>query len=188
MNEFDLIACAQSGDVQAFEMLVRSYDRKVLGFALRLMKNSDDAKDAYQDIFLKAFQALPGFKGQSQFSTWLYRIAYHTCVNYLRKRKTIQEQFFFPEDEENPNSIVFRDENAVDPEEDFLQKEFALEIEKIVRTFSPKMQAIFYLRYQNELPLKEISSATGLSLNSVKNYLFRMREKFRHQLTRYLKD
>ena len=188
MNESDLIVRAQSGDLQSFETLVRFYDRKVLGFALRLLKNSDDARDAYQDIFLKAFQALPGFKGESRFSTWLYRITYHTCVNYLRKRKTIREQLFFPEDEENRDSVVFRDENAIDPEEDFLQKEFALEIEKIVRTFSPKMQAVFYLRYQNELPLKEISSATGLSLNSVKNYLFRMHGKFRHQLANYLED
>jgi len=187
LSESDLIVRAQSGDIQAFEALIRSYDRKVLGFALRLLKNPDDAKDAYQDVFLKAFQALPGFRHKSQFSTWLYKIAYHTCVNYMRKRKTIQERLFFSEDEENRNSVILRDKNAIDPEEDFLQKELAVEIEKIVRTFSPQMQAIFYLRYQNELSLKEISSATGLSLNSVKNYLFRMHGKLRRQLTNYLK-
>jgi len=188
LSESDLIVRAQNGEIQAFETLVRSYDRKVLGFALRLLKNTEDARDAYQDIFLKAFQALPNFRGKSQFSTWLYQIAYHTCVNYLRKRGRMNESSFFREDDDGGDVSFQKDKHGLDPEEELLQKEMEQEIERIVQTFSPKLQGVFHLRYQNGLPLKEISAITGLSLVAVKQVLFRMHEKLRRDLGAYLTD
>ncbi|NOY78018.1 MAG: sigma-70 family RNA polymerase sigma factor [Calditrichaeota bacterium] len=188
MSESDLIVRAQKGEIQAFEMLVRSYDRKVLGFALRLLKNAEDARDAYQDIFLKAFQALPAFRGKSHFSTWLYQIAYHTCVNYLRKRGRINGISFFSEEDAGSDVSVQKDKHGLNPEEELLQKEMIEEIERIVQTFSPKLQGVFHLRYQNGLPLKEISAITGLSLPAVKHALFRMHEKFRRNLRAYLTE
>ena len=184
MSESELIVRAQGGDVAAFETLVQKYDRKVLGFALNLLKNQDDARDAYQEIFLKAFQALPRFRRESQFSTWLYRIAYHTCVSYLRRRHHTPT-LTWPGEGDTPSPGDWPDADQSNPEKKVLQKEFFSVVQNVVATFSPKRQTIFYLRYQNDLSLKDISAATGLSLSAVKNHLFKIHEKLRNELKGY---
>ncbi len=184
MDELNLIEKARNGDVSAFEELVQKYDRKVLGFALNLLKNPDDARDAYQEIFLKAFQALPRFRRESQFSTWLYRIAYHTCVSFLRKRRRGHIVTWWDHEDGSLVETLPGPEQS-NPEKKVLQKEFLSAVQKAVANLSPKRQAVFYLRYQNDFSLKEISAATGLSLSAVKNHLFKIHEKLRNELKGY---
>jgi RNA polymerase sigma-70 factor (ECF subfamily) len=187
VSESELIARAQNGDVAAFETLVRNYDGKVLGFALNLLQNRDDAQDAYQEIFLKAFQALPRFRRESQFSTWLYQIAYHTCVSFLRKRKQLRKMTWGVDDGE-PLEELLTDESGKNPENRILRKEFRSAVRKVVAEFSPKRRTIFYLRYQNDLSLNDIAAVMKLSLGAVKNHLFKIHQKLREELRDYLED
>lgn len=80
------IAGARAGDFEAYEFLVSKYETKVYGIAVQMLANKEDAKDAAQDVFIKIFRSLQGFRGDSKFSTWLYRITYNVCLDYLRKK------------------------------------------------------------------------------------------------------
>ncbi len=185
MNEPDLISRSQNGDVAVFETLVRRYDQQVLGFVLSVLKNTEDAQDAFQEIFLKAFQALPHFRRESRFSTWLYRIAYNTCVSFLRRQKRGEKVSSLDEMGEAVASARFVSRNGWNPEEGVLKREFEGLVHKAVANLSPRRQAIFALRYQNDLSLQEISTVTGLSLGAVKNHLFQIHRKLRVSLQSY---
>ena len=86
-QESYLILNAQKGDSAAFEELIYRYDKNVLSIALRFVKNNDDAKDIYQEVFLRVFRGLKNFKFKSEFSTWLYRITTNVCLTYKQKQK-----------------------------------------------------------------------------------------------------
>ena len=83
----DLVAAVQAGDVSAFDVLVRRWDRKIQGAAFRVLGSPDEARDVSQEAFMKAFRALRGFKQESRFSSWLYQIAMNVCRDKLRRRR-----------------------------------------------------------------------------------------------------
>ena len=85
-EELAIIRRVQKGDVNAFEALVRAYEKNVYNLALRMMGNAQDAEDMAQEAFLKAYNSLPGFRGDSRFSVWLYRIVSNVCLDQLRKK------------------------------------------------------------------------------------------------------
>jgi RNA polymerase sigma-70 factor (ECF subfamily) len=89
MSEFEkiLLEKARKGDVDAFEMLIREHERKAFNIAYRFLKNADDAEDITQEAFLRAFRSIKKFKGQSSFSTWLYRIINNTCIDFVRAKQ-----------------------------------------------------------------------------------------------------
>ena len=112
LTERRLVEAAQDGDQGAFAELVRRYDRSVLRIALRLLPSSEDAKDAYQDAFIKAYRRLDTFRFQCRFHTWLYRIATNVCLDHLRRRKARPEFGVFEADHETGRSPL---QLAADP-------------------------------------------------------------------------
>src|SRR5260370_25317674 len=90
--EHDLIRAAQNGDEQAFERLVRTYDQSVLRIALNLLRSPEDARDVYQEAFLRVYRNLHSFRFDCSFHTWLYRIVTNICLDHLRKRKVRREE------------------------------------------------------------------------------------------------
>src|SRR5687767_12049298 len=86
-EENELVLQAQNGNVLAFEQLVRTYDRQVLSLAMSLMQNEEDAKDIYQEVFIRVYRALPNFRMESKFSTWLHRIVTNVCLTHRSRRK-----------------------------------------------------------------------------------------------------
>jgi len=177
LTEQELVKRAQAGDVSAFEKLVRRYDREVLALALHMVRNPEDAKDIYQEAFLKAFQALPGFQLKSQFSTWLYRIVVNVCLSFHRRRKPLvsDEDLW-----ERPA------EDAPDPEAQLLNRELQERIDELVQGLPPRQRLAFVLRHYQERRISEISEIMGCSEGAVKNYLFRAHEKLRKGLGPYL--
>jgi RNA polymerase sigma-70 factor (ECF subfamily) len=171
-----------SGETQAYASLVDRYKSMAFTLALRLLKNREDAEEAIQDAFLKAYRSLQDYQFQSSFSTWLYRIVYNTGISKLRTIKNKYEDISF-DDLEDP---VFVDQsNALDRLRAEDQKKY---INAAISTLPEDESFIVTLYYINESSIDEIGKITGLSGSNIKIKLFRARKKLYLSLGKILKD
>lgn len=160
-----------NGDSNAFAYLVDSYKDMVYSLAYKMTKNREEAEEVSQDTFIKAFKNLKNFKGDSKFSTWLYRITYHACLDAIKKNKKHNNSFEI-------NEITF---NQIKSVEDTLQtierKERAKIIDNCLLQLPEDERSIIWLFYYEELSLKEIIEVTSLSEANIKVKLHRARKK-----------
>src|SRR4030088_21511 len=134
LEEAELIRAVQQGDQSAFEALVRSYDQRVLGLAMNLLRSPEDARDAYQEAFLRVYKNIHSFRFDCSFYTWLYRIVTNTCLDHLRKRKIRKEESALGETSEGPldrTNNVEEDRAAGDPKRSLWIRQVS------PRTFTP---------------------------------------------------
>jgi len=184
-----LIERAQTGDRAAFEELVHRYDRDVLRLALSILRTAEDARDVYQDVFLKVYRNLHRFRSDCSFYTWLYRIVTNVCLDHLRRRRSR------PEDQapdyaaisgEDAGEDFFgrqRDANVEhDPERLVLGQEIAEKIDGALQSLSPRERLIFEMKHYQGLKLRAIGEALGATEETVKTSLFRATRKLRTQL------
>ncbi|MGA2810929.1 MAG: sigma-70 family RNA polymerase sigma factor [Candidatus Acidiferrum sp.] len=189
LEERSLVAEAQAGNRAAFEELVRRYDRDVLRLALNLMKRPEDARDVYQDAFLKVYRNLHRFRFECSFYTWLYRIVTNVCLDHLRRRQSR------PEDQAPEGHPAHQDEGGtdfferqkehrptLDPERSLMGKELGAQIATAMRQLSPRERVVFEMKHYQGLKLRAIGDALGTSEETVKNSLFRATRKLRNQL------
>jgi RNA polymerase sigma-70 factor, ECF subfamily len=190
LDDQHLIARAQAGERAAFETLVHRYDRDVLRLILNVLRSPEEARDVYQDAFLKIYRNLHRFRLESSFYTWIYRIVTNTCLDHLRKRRCR------PEDQAPEVAIGSRDEGqSVDffdrqqelraegnPEQRVLGEEIGQHIETALASLSPRERMIFEMKHHEGLKLRVIGEALGTSEETVKNSLFRATRKLRAQL------
>jgi RNA polymerase sigma-70 factor, ECF subfamily len=183
MQDLDLIQRAKSGDMGAFEQLVFRYDKQVLTIAARYVQSSEDAKDIYQEVFLRVFRSLPRFQLRSQFSTWLFRITTNVCLTHRTKRKRhVHTSLSQDSDEDHGVSLseTLKDDSAtVDLAE---KSETALHVAQAVETLSPKQKIVFTMKYYDGYKIREIAEMTGLNEGTVKRYLFAATRKVRDSL------
>ena len=159
------------GDTNAFAVLVDRYKHMVFTLALRILKNKEEAEEVTQDTFLKAYGSLSKFKGDSKFSTWLYKVAYHSSLDYLRKRKrSIRTEAI---DDYTVNKLVSH-ENILDAME---VAEDRMRIKKGIQELSGDDGILITLHYFEELSLSEISKIMDSNANTVKVRLFRARKR-----------
>lgn len=160
-----------NGDVNAFAFLVEKYKHMVFTLAIRIIKSREEAEEISQDVFVKSFQKLSNFKGDSKFSTWLYKIAYNTSLDELRRNKKHVRL-------ENIENINDGDLEKVQDALEFLQEEERKKvIKKALLKLDEVQRSILTLFYFEELPLKEISKIVNLTPDNVKIKLFRSRKK-----------
>jgi len=179
---------AQAGSRHAFEELVRRYDRDVLRLALNLMKRPEDARDVYQEAFLKVYRNLHRFRFECSFYTWLYRIVTNVCLDQLRRRQARPEDqapetssthdegitdFFERQKEQRP---------TLDPERRLLGQEIQTRIASAMELLSPRERVVFEMKHYQGLKLRAIGDALGTTEETVKNSLFRATRKLRSQL------
>lgn len=180
-DEAALIRAAQRGDQDAFEQLVRAYDQSVLQLAMRLLRNAEDARDVYQEAFLRVYKNLHGFRFDCTFHTWLYRIVTNLCLDHLRRQKVRSEE---------PAAVMvgeaFVDRNEADPQRRLLSRELGARIEEVLRGLTPRERAVFELRHYQGLRLKAIGEVLGTSEEAAKNCLFRVTRKMRTALGGFL--
>jgi len=188
LDDRSLVAEAQAGSRGAFEELVRRYDRDVLRLALNLMKRPEDARDVYQDAFLKVYRNLHRFRFECSFYTWLYRIVTNVCLDHLRRRQSR------PEDQAPESNPSYQDEGTdfferqkehrptLDPERSLMGKELGAQIAMAMRQLSPRERVVFEMKHYQGLKLRAIGDALGTSEETVKNSLFRATRKLRNQL------
>jgi RNA polymerase sigma-70 factor (ECF subfamily) len=176
-----LITLVLAGDTNAYAKLVQRYQHMVYTLVLKLVGKPEDAQEIAQDTFLKAYQALPSFKGDSKFSTWLYKIAYYKGLDQLKKRKRVLE-------ENTIDGNIPTDIRSIDNTWDLLEeKEQKETIKKAVNQLNADDSIVIMLFYFEELPLKEIAKILGLKSNAAKVKLFRARKRLAQILRKKLK-
>ncbi len=179
-----LILEAQGGDMGAFEELVHRYDSKVLAMAVNFVGDADDAKDVYQEVFIRVYRALPRFQGKSSFSTWIYRIAINVCKTHLAKRAR-RRQVSIDEPIEGEEGGVALSEFLADSntaEKRLLNSERGEHLLAAVRLLSPKQRLVFTLRHYHGFKLREIASMMKCAEGTVKRHLFSATQRMRSEL------
>jgi RNA polymerase sigma-70 factor, ECF subfamily len=183
-----LLNRARSGDDQAFASLVTKYERKIYRLAKNITQNDEDAEDVLQEAFLKAYEHLKDFQGQSKFYTWLVRIAVNESLMKLRKRKSDRTVSLDENIETDEESIV-REIAVWDdtPELKYSQAEMREILDKAIQSLKPIFRVVFILRDVEELSTEETAQSLGLSVAAVKSRLLRARLELREKLTRVFK-
>ena len=185
-DELALVQAAKGGDVEAFEDLVRRYDRNVFRIAQHITQNREDAEDVVQDAFLKAYSNLHQFQGQSKFYTWLVRIAVNEALMKLRRRRperTVSlDQDVQKEEDSMPREVADWSPN---PEQQYNQAELRDILSKTIQGLPSGFRTVFVLRDVEGLSTEETAEVLGLTEGAVKARLFRARLKLREELTKY---
>ncbi len=184
-DEHELIAGLARGDRAAFRELVETHKKKVYFLALDMVGNPVDAEDVSQEVFLKVFRSFDTFRQGAKLGSWLYRITYNACIDHLRKRASTPEPM-----EDDALEAGFRSHPQVSGPREATDPAIAAEhaqlrerIERALETVSPQEKAVFLLRHYEDLALGDIAEAMGLSVGSVKSYLFRAVRKLRKELS-----
>jgi RNA polymerase sigma-70 factor (ECF subfamily) len=181
-----LVERVRGGDVTAYDALVRKYERQVFRIAQHITENREDAEDVMQDAFLKAYQKIDQFQGNSKFSTWLVRIAVNESLMRLRKRRT-GKTVSIDEDIVTEEGSVPRDlaDWARNPEQNYNQAELAEILRKTIQGLPEGFRIVFVLRDVEGLSTEETAETLGLSVPAVKSRLLRGRLQLRERLSRY---
>ena len=188
-DELSLVRAAKAGSMEAFEQLIRRYDRNVFRIAQHITQNREDAEDVVQDAFLKAFQNLQGFQEQSKFYTWLVRIAVNEALMKLRRRRT-GKLVSLDEDVQTEEDSVPREvaDWSPNPEQLYTQAELRDILQKTIQGLPPSFRTVFVLRDVEGLSTEETAEALDLSIPAVKSRLLRARLQLRNRLTKYFRQ
>jgi RNA polymerase sigma-70 factor (ECF subfamily) len=191
LDETTVIRAAQAGDREAFEELVHRYDQDVLRLALQITRRPEDARDLYQEAFLKVYRNLARFRFECNFYTWLYRVVTNVCLDYLRRRTSrpedqapealgaaspAEEDFFDRQAHPGPES---------NPERALFGKELGHHIARAMEDLSARERLVFELKHFQGLRLRVIGEMLGTTEETVKNSLFRATRKLRMSLGEY---
>lgn len=188
-DEASLIRAAQRGDQAAFERLVYSYDQQVLRLAYNLLKSHEDARDIYQEAFLRVHKNLGNFRFDCSFHTWLYRIVTNLCLDLLRKRRVRKEEAVQVETEEGTmDRLATVAERAAesDPQRKLLSTEVRDRINRVLAELTPRERAVFEMRHHQGMRLRAIGEVLGTSEEAAKNCLFRATQKMRAALGEFV--
>ena len=179
MDTQDNIQAAAAGDHRAFAAIVEQYRQMVWRVALRMLGDPDEAEDAVQETFIRAWKAIPGFDRRYSPATWLGTIAARLCCDILRKRSAHRK---FEADAAWANA----QERAADPESGSIARELEARLLRVTRTLSPMQRTVFILNEIEQLPFEEVRRATGWSAVQIKSNLYLARQKVRKALEKEL--
>lgn len=166
---------AKAGDRAAFELIVERYDRKIYAFCYRITGNADDALDATQECFLRAYNALSRTSDDLNVSAWLHRIAANVCLDLLRRRRKIR---WLPWDTYQHEHLL-HGSPADDPERSVLGQEAQALVRTVLNRMNPRYRMALILREYDGLSCAEIAELMDMTVGSAKSVLFRAREEFR---------
>ena len=174
LSDSELITQAKSGNDSAFEEPIFRYDRSVLAIAFKFVHNSDDAKDIYQEVFIRVYKGLKNFEMKSEFSTWLYRIATNVCLsNKSRSKKQLYVSIDEQNESEDDESVnVELADNEMDPAELMANLDLSDIIQDAVDSLSSKQRMTFILKHYEGYKIREISDMLNCKEGTVKKYLF----------------
>ncbi len=184
-----LIRAAQRGDQDAFAELVRAHDQSVLRLAMNLLGSAEDARDVYQEAFMRVYRNLHTFRFDCSFHTWLYRIVTNICLDQLRKRKVRKEESSVVE---TSDGVIDRMDSfeepapASNPERNMWNRQLKERIESALGELTPRERMVFELRHYQGLRLRNIGEALGTTEEAAKNCLFRATQKMRAVLGEFV--
>ena len=186
LSDTDLIIQAQKGDQSAFEELVYRYDRNVLSVAMKYANDEDDAKDLYQEVFIRVYRGLKNFRFQSEFSTWLFRITTNVCLTYKSRSKehlrvSINKNMDDEESELSTTEELIYDGSS--PEEISSGTDLGEIVNAAVESLSPKQKMTFILKHYEGYKIREIAEMLNCKEGTVKKYLFDAVKNLRKKLS-----
>lgn len=167
----DIITRVLDGDTEAFSVLVRRHQSRVIRLGYGFFKNTDEAEDFAQDVFVKAFVGLASFRGRSSFSTWLTRIAYNTGINAKRKAGRYEPLESEPVDARN-----------LSPEDAHLREESAAALRRAMASLPEKYAVCLDLYFREGMKYEDIEAVTGFPVNTIKSHVFRAKRDLRKAL------
>lgn len=185
--EAQLIQRAQAGDMKAAEALFRRYHGPIHQLVYRMLRGAPEVEDLVQEVFLKAFRAIAGFKGNSSFKTWIYQIATNTCLNHLAKAERRYQHDSLDAATSEESDMTLGDKLAsstATPEEAAQASEVYKRVEEAVDKLSPEFRSVLVLRDIQDLSYEEVADTLGINLGTVKSRLARARK----QVQRWLGD
>lgn len=187
IDEDELVRQFQEGDTEAFNPLVRKYEKKIYNLIYQRIRDRETAKDISQEVFLKAFKALPGFKGGSAFYSWIYRIAINCSIDFQRQCKR-NKTLTFEELPDNVDEAVTMAGSYPSPEKLLEEKELGTIIRKAVRRLPPGQRRVFNLRHRRDMAIKEIAQHLNRSEGTIKTHLHHAHKRLRSMLLPYLQN
>lgn len=182
VTDKQLVKRVQEGDKKAFDLLVLKYQRRIINLASRFVHSPSDAQDIAQEVFVKAYRALPNFRGDSAFYTWLYRIAANTAKNYLaiKSRKYFESAFNIDDVEQTAEEHTLR--NNETPENLLLRDEVQETIISTVASLPDELRIAITLREIDGLSYEDIANAMDCPIGTVRSRIFRAREAIDKEL------
>ncbi|RAL21841.1 RNA polymerase subunit sigma-24 [Lujinxingia litoralis] len=192
-QELQLVERAQQGDREAFKELVEAYQRKVYGICIGMLKNPDDSMDVSQEVFIKVYRYLEKFNRQSSFYTWLYRITVNMCIDFLRKKKRVQEVDYDDgilrgSDEVEGDEHILPSRLGLNPDRVYGRKELRQKMLEALETLSEKHRTILILREVEGLSYEEIADVLNISKGTVMSRLYHARRYFQAAVENYVGD
>jgi RNA polymerase sigma-70 factor (ECF subfamily) len=187
-EEIELIKRAQHGDRASFEELIYRYDRSVLSLAYSYSNDQEDAKDIYQDVFLRVFKGLKKFEFRSEFSTWLYRITVNVALTHKTKKGKYSYASLDEEQSGAEGETKLAYESIADDltsDERAISSDISENIKRAIEKLSPQQKMVFSLKHFEEYKINEIAEMMNISTGTVKNYLFNATLKMREYLKEF---
>ena len=176
----ELVARAQGGDVESFNQLIVRWERPIYALAYRVIGREEDARDVCQDAFLRAYRALPGFKGQAKFSSWLYRIALNLCRDWIRRQRRAPVSQL-PEDTDVGELAA--EAGPVESIEDLVaRRELSAIVEEAMSELSEEQRTAIILKEYHGMTFQEIADMQGCPLSTVKTRLYQGLSLLRRRL------
>lgn len=167
-SDAQLVAEYLRGDKEALQILISRHLKMIYNFVYRYVCNAHDTEDLTQDIFIKTWRNLKKFDQTRSFKTWIFKIAQNTCLDFLRKKKTVPFCEFENEEGENPMAESLADPAPL-PQEIFDRENLARELSLATEKLPPKYRAVLFLHYNDHLTFQEISESLGEPLDTVKS-------------------
>ncbi len=194
LQDHDMVDKVLRGDTNAFSAIIKATEGLVAQIVFKMISNNEDRKDIAQDVYMKAFNKLSGFKFQSKLSTWIAQIAYNTCLSYLEKKKLVLPGNDSREDdslEDGLEALISKSSYHLNHEAEKLvsQKELSAIMQSEIEKLSPVFKTMITLYHHEDLSYDEIGKITELPAGTIKSYLFRARKSLKESiLAKYKKD
>ncbi|MEA4975858.1 MAG: RNA polymerase sigma factor [Paludibacter sp.] len=180
MTEKEIIHNIRNGDVQAFRLLLEQHQQMVFRTVMGFVHIKEDAEDLTQEVFINAYQSLSHYQEKAAFSTWLYRIAVNTSLNFIQKNRVKKLIDFM---EEKMQTLFNQRDYSVNPEEQFIGDETDFLIRRAIDQLPEKQRTAFILSKYNELPQKKIAEIMQLSEGAVEQHMQRAKIKLQKKLS-----
>lgn len=178
-SEKEIIRRVLAGDREEYRVLMERHFPVVLLMTLRITGNQQDAEEAAQEAFIRAYQQLPAFREQSAFATWVFRIGMNTALNMVKRRSRNPEWYAEPVDDPSSTSPI---STHPTPEAALLDNEARIQRERAMEALTPMERTAFVLRHMEEQPMDVVAETLGINANSARQTLFRAVSKLRRQL------
>jgi RNA polymerase sigma-70 factor (ECF subfamily) len=183
-DERHLIERAKAGDVKAFDILVRRYERQIYNFALKLTGNREEASDVAQEAFIRVFRFIDSFRAEASFSTWVYRVLVNAFLDMKKKRRLDTQTLYLEEHKGTDGELLAKDfeDGAPTPEEEAISKEREATVHKAILSLPDYQRAMILMYHSKGMSYEEIAEITQLPLGTVKSRMNRARLALKEKL------